>query len=446
MDNEQIILLWAVFATVLLPLLALWQYRLLRRQSKRVLFLLDAVENNDTSIHFNEHSRWADSRLVNKALNRMVELLSQTKANVAQQEKYYELILNTVRTGIIVLDDKGYVVQHNNEALRLLGLNIFTHVQQLNRIAPVAAKAFETCTAGRMQLSFNNERDTVALSIRVSDITVRNQHLRILALNDIHSELDEKEIDSWIRLTRVLTHEIMNSITPITSLSDTLLKRAAARDGQSFPKEKNFLKEKEILNSEIIEGLDVIHTTGKNLLTFVENYRKFTHIPSPVPTLFYVKDFVNRMIGLAQHQHFSFTDSADNSGKAPHPFPIDFHSEVTPGDLLVYADESLTSQVMINLLKNAVQAIENQGVQMTGKGHISIFAYTNAQDAVVIEVSNNGPLIAPEDAEQIFTPFFTTKPDGSGIGLSIARQIMRLQNGSLTLKQEKQTCFVLTFN
>ena len=267
----------------------------------------------------------------------------------------------------------------------------------------------ENCRPGdKLQVMFHNERGTVNLSIRVSEINVHKEHLRILALNDINIELDEKEIDSWIRLTRVLTHEIMNSVTPITSLSDTLL---------SMVKDKD---------EEISHGLQTISTTGKGLLSFVESYRKFTRIPTPEPSLFYLKAFIERMVELARHQNPCDT--------------ICFHTEI-PADLILHADENLISQVVINLLKNAVQAIGNQP-----GGRIAIQAHCNDAEEVLIEIKNNGPAIPPEIAEHIFIPFFTTKERGSGIGLSISRQIMRLSGGSLTLiPDDKETKFILKF-
>ena len=217
-------LLWIVISSLLLLTSLRWQWKLYRRHTQKVLFLLDAIENNDASIHFSEHEDIPDNHIVNQALNRVASILYNVKSETAQQEKYYELILDCINTGILVLNDAGAVYQKNNEALRLLGLEVFTHVSQLNRIDANLMGLFAHCHPGdKLQTRLSNERGTVNLSIRVSDITIRQEHFRILALNDINNELDEKEIDSWIRLTRVLTHEIMNSVTPITSLSDTLL-------------------------------------------------------------------------------------------------------------------------------------------------------------------------------------------------------------------------------
>ena len=234
-------------------------------------------------------------------------------------------------------------------------------------------------------------------------------------LFDINNELDEKEIDSWIRLTRVLTHEIMNAVTPITSLSDTLLG----------------LTEAQASKEEIRNGLQTISSTGKGLLSFVESYRKFTRIPTPEPSLFYVKSFIERMVELALHQHPDVR--------------VTFHTDIAPSDLILYADENLVSQVVINLLKNAIQAIESD-INTDKEGHINIRAYCNEAEAILIEISNNGPAIPNDIAEHIFIPFFTTKEGGSGIGLSISRQIMRLSGGNLSLLPGKETTFILKFN
>lgn len=408
---------WAILCTLLLPLVLRWQQKLYRQHVRRVLFMLDAIENNDNAIHFSETENNADARLVNRALNRVAHILYNVKSETAQQEKYYELILDCISTGILVLNDNGAVYQKNSEALRLLGLNVFTHVNQLTRIDSHLTNILANCRPGdKLQIPFSNERGTVNFSIRVSDITVRKEHLRILALNDINSELDEKEIDSWIRLTRVLTHEIMNAVTPITSLSDTLLGLT-----DSSP----------IIKEEIRSGLQTISSTGKGLLSFVESYRKFTRIPTPEPSLFYVKSFIERMVELARHQYPDV--------------PVTFHNNIEPDDLILYADENLISQVVINLLKNAIQAIESNP-SSNNEGSIRVNAYCNEAEAVLIEISNNGPAIPADIAEHIFIPFFTTKEGGSGIGLSISRQIMRLSGGNISLLPGKETTFVLKFN
>ena len=388
-------------------------YRLYTYHTRKVAFLLDAIENDDPAIHFYEQVVDKDASKVNVILNRIARLLQNIKKETTQREKYYELIMDSVETGIVVLDDKGNVFQKNQKALKLFGLDILTHVKQLSRVSETLKKAFQEALPGqKQQVEYTTERGMVNLSMKVSDITIQNKALRIIALNDINHELDEREIDSWIRLTRVLTHEMMNSLTPITSLSETLLTLTDAQKDE-----------------ELRQGLETIHSTGKGLANFVMSYRKLTRLPSPEPTLFDVRPFLERMVQLAYHQHPST--------------PINIILEEVQSDLMAYADESMMTQVMTNLLKNAIQAIGDNP-----KGEILLRAYCDEQDMVYIEVSNNGPKILPEIAEQMFIPFFTTKEEGSGIGLSISKQMMRLQGGSISLlpRNDEWTTFVVILN
>ena len=385
-------------------------YRLYTYHTRKVAFLLDAIENDDPAVHFYEHVVDKDALKVNAMLNRIARILQNIKKETVQREKYYELIMDFVETGIVVLDEKGNVFQKNQKVLKLLGLEVLTHVKQLSHISENVEKALMEAMPGqKKQVEYSTERGIVNLSMQVSGITIQDKPLRIIALNDINHELDEREIDSWIRLTRVLTHEMMNSLTPVTSLSETLLTLPGTQKDE-----------------ELRQGLETIHTTGKGLVNFVMSYRKLTRLPSPDPTLFDVRPFLERMMKLALHQH-----SYPN---------IRMILEEVKEDLMVFADESLLTQVMTNLLKNAVQAIGD-----TEEGEIRIRAYCDDQDLVRIEVSNNGPKISPEVAGQMFVPFFTTKKEGSGIGLSLSKQIMRLQGGSIALLPYKNewTTFVV---
>ncbi len=387
--------------------------KLYHQSTQKIAFMLAAINNNDYAFKYATEGYSLNERLVNETLNRITQILFQAKAEAVQREKYYELIMNSVKTGIITIDSNGNIVQSNNSALRLLGMSVLTHVKQIGNIDKNLEQLISTIQSGaKEQISFSNERGNINLSLRVSEMQLKEKHVRIIALNDINNEMDEKEIDSWIKLIRVLTHEIMNSITPITSLSDTLL---------ALHKE---------MDKDIKDGLEVISSTGKGLISFVESYRKFTHIPTPQPNLFYIDKFAERMIQLTRSNY---------------PYPnIEIRTDIRPDDLILYADENLISQVVLNLLKNAMQAIGTE----QANGWILFKAYCNKEENVVIEISNNGPLIPPEETEHIFVPFFTTKKKGSGIGLSISRQIMRLSGGSLVLKSNpsmQYTTFVLNF-
>ena len=402
-----------LWLSVALPALAwaVWSfYRLYTYHTRKVAFLLDAIENDDPAVHFYEHVIDKDASKVNVMLNRIACILQNIKKETIQREKYYELILDFVETGIVVLDDKGNVFQKNRKAMELLGMEVFTHVKQLGRVSESLRKVFEEILPGqKMQVEYTNERGKMTPYFRASSITIQDNPYRIIALNDISHELDDREIDSWIRLTRVLTHEMMNSLTPVTSLSEMLLTLPGAQKDE-----------------ELRQGLETIHTTGKGLVNFVMSYRKLTRLPSPEPTLFDVRPFLERMVQLAGHQH------PDSS--------IRIVLKEVQEDLMAYADENLLTQVMTNLLKNAVQAIGE-----APDGEIRLRAYCDEQDMVRIEVSNNGPKILPEVAEQMFVPFFTTKEEGSGIGLSLSKQMMRLQGGSISLLpyRDEWTTFVV---
>ncbi len=375
-----------IYVLLLIILLLLTAYfrlwRRYHRNIRKVAFLFDALDSGDYTFRFTEGQTYSDERLLNASLNRVKLILQHARDEQKEREKYYELILNSVDTGILVVDEeRGIVLQHNQSALRMLKREAISHVNQIKE----ALQGF---------------------SIRESHTVLKGRRVRIIGFSDIKGELANQEIDSWVKLIRVLTHEIMNSVTPIISLSDTLLSHA---------------------EGEQQEGLQVINRTGKELIAFVENYRKFTHVPVPKPELFYVKPFIERMQSLCRQ---SLPPTATITVK------------VEPADLLVYADEALVARVVTNLLKNARQAI-------SPSGHIALHAYTNEQEQVIIDVSNDGPAIPDDVATHIFVPFFTTKKDGSGIGLSISRQIMRLSGGSINLvstPQEQITTFRLTFN
>ena len=369
-------------AVVVLAAVCVWQWRRYRKTVKKVVFLFDALDNGDYTFRFPENGKYDDDKLMNASLNRVKEILRHARDEQIEREKYFELIIDSVDTGILVLDDgRGVVLRCNKAAMKLLQTEVVTHVNQIK---------------DRLE----------SLSVRDAYTTLKGRRVRIVAISDIKGELANQEIDSWVKLIRVLTHEIMNTITPIVSLSEVMLTQAEG--GRKAE-------------------LEVINRTSKELVRFVENYRKFTHVPTPVPQLFYVKPFLERMARLAEQRM-----------KPGCTVGVD----VSPEDLLVYADEGLIGRVVSNLLKNAVEAVG-------GDGSVSVRAYTGDDDKVVVDVTDDGEPIPDDVAAHVFVPFFTTKKDGSGVGLSISRQIMRVSNGTIQLVQDRRnklTTFRLTFN
>lgn len=361
-------------------------YRHYRRNIKKVRFLFDAIDNGDFSFNFPTEKRNKEDNILHQSLNRIKFFLQHTREEQMEREKYYEQILNAVDTGIMVVDSHDNILQHNQAALRLLDTDVLTHMNQVK---------------GKLKDEHLAKHETQAM--------LKDKHVRIIALSDVSNELSNQEVDSWIKLIRVLTHEIMNTITPVTSLSETLLK-------ELNNEKQNAAEPQPAEQAKLKQGLETIHKTGTELLAFVNNYRRFTHVPQPQPALFYVEPFLERMAMLCNHE---------------------VKIEVTPKDLLAYADESLISHVVTNLLKNAVEAFNGLQSEPTTKASIRLHAYTNEQEAVIIDVSNNAGLIPDDIASHIFIPFFTTKSEGSGIGLSLSRQIMRVSGGSLSLHQDK---------
>lgn len=369
-------------------------YRHYRRNIKKVIFLFDAIDNVDFSFNFPMQGVSKNDRILHQSLNRIKAFLQHTREEQMEREKYYEKILNIVDAGIMVVDSHDNVLQHNQAALRLLDTDVLTHLNQVRE---------------KLKDEHLSKHETATM--------IKDKPVRIIAISDVSHELSNQEIDSWIKLIRVLTHEIMNTITPVTSLSETLLNELEEDmhwEGR-FATCPNSPKEKDLRI-----GLETIHKTGTELLSFVNNYRRFTHVPQPQPSLFYVEPFLNRMAMLCNHE---------------------VSIEVSPKDLIVYADESLIAHVVTNLLKNAVEAIkEKESTEVSEDKHafIRTKAYANEQEAIVIDVTNNAGIIPDDIAAHIFIPFFTTKKEGSGIGLSLSRQIMRVSGGTLSLHQDKE--------
>lgn len=379
---------------------------------RKLTYLFDSIENGDYAFKFTEYDGSFSDNMLNMSLNRIKDILVHARMETIQREKYYAEILDRVGTGVLVINAKGNVYQINRSALRMFGLPVVTHVNQLSVIDRTVSRTILALKSGeKQQLSFSTERGVSNLSVDASEMIVRDTPLRIIAMNDVHEELDEKENESWIRLIRILTHEIMNSVAPITSISDSLL------------------SEKELIPASAREGIEVIRTTSRGLVRFVESYRQLTRIPAPNCRPFYLRPFLERMRTLAlQGQEESV--------------PVSIEIDVEPADLLLYADEDQIGQVVLNLLKNALQALSGEG-----QGEIRIEAREAERGAIVVDVSDNGKGMPAEVAENVFVPFFTTKQDGSGIGLSLSRQIMRLHGGSLILKSTRPegTVFRLTF-
>ena len=375
-----------------------------RKMRRKVAYMLDALEDKELNFRFDE--RRLAGRKFNRTLNRLRNIFDKERHEIIEQEKYFGMMLDHVRTGVAVIEKDGRVNYCNQTALTLLGIATFSHIRQLRQVSESLYNAFLTVTDdAEERASYYNESGKMTISLTASSALIGKTQVRVVAFNDIGSEIAENEQESWSKLIRVLTHEIMNTVTPIASLSETLLKF----DG---------------VDDEVRNGLDTISQSSKGLIKFVDSYRNLTRIAPPVKKAFYFKELADRVMNLTNEQALlsgvqcTYTEKTD--------------------DIILYADEGQITQIMLNLVKNAIQA-DAKTVEIT--------AEINPSEHIIINVFNDGSPISKESQEEIFVPFFTTKQDGTGIGLSLSRQIMRMHNGtiSLTRSDENGTVFTLLF-
>ena len=375
-----------------------------RKMRGKVAYMLDALEDKELNFRFDE--RRLAGRRFNRTLNRLRNIFDKERHEIIEQEKYFGLMLDHVKTGVVVIEQDGRVNYCNRTALNLLGIATFGHIRQLRTVSESLYNAFLTVTdAAEERASYYNESGKMTISLTASAATIGKMEVRVVAFNDISSEIAENEQESWSKLIRVLTHEIMNTVTPIASLSETLL---------TF----------EGVNEEVRIGLDTISQSSRGLIKFVDSYRNLTRVAPPVKKAFYFKELAERVINLTREQALMSGVQCSYVEKSE--------------DIILYADEGQITQILINLVKNAIQADAKK---------VEITAEINLSEHIIINVFNDGSPISKESQDEIFVPFFTTKQEGTGIGLSLSRQIMRLHNGTLALTRsdDKGTVFTLTF-
>lgn len=390
-----------------------------RRFNSNILFLLNALDNGDYSFHFSENKLSRREQELNQMLNRIKEILANARKGVIENESFLSVILESTSTGIIIVDERGIVQRINQPALALLGMTNFTHLNQLQFIYPDLPEIFFNLKTGdKAQVKIPNEREELQITVQASEARLSRGLMRILTLNNIGNELESKEMESWIRLIRVMTHEIMNSVAPISSLSETML--SVLRLPEANINEQQ-------LKENTLEAMETIHTTAKGLMNFVDSYRKFTAIPQPVKRDFSLNELIDNNLKLIEQQ------AADKQVK--------LHLNLPDTPVYLHADKNLINQVLVNLIKNAVEAVD------ADTGLVALSVSIKENNRLSVHIANNGNPIPADVLPHIFIPFFTTKTDGSGIGLSISRYIMRLHGGKLlhSLSAQGETVFTLEF-
>ena len=388
----------------------------LNRTNKKLAFFFSAVRNEETSLFFPEGVGFANEKLLNKSLNELNTKLKNAKISIELQEKFYKSIMEKIRTGIISFYKNGVVEFTNSEMKRMFGLDQISHISKLRNIDPKLVELLEKIDSGEQRrINVKVNHNLMSLAIHSQSIILQNQEVKIVTLQDIKSELDIHEMDSWQKLIRILNHEIMNSVAPITSLSSTLSGYYKSGGDQRSPDQITSR-----IISDTIRGLNIIEDHGKGLIHFVESYRSLTQLPKPEFNKVNILEFFERITILVN----SYFDS-EAQNELNRPVII---ASVIPDDLTLVADDKLLAQVFINVVKNSIEAFDSNK-----QGNvISIAAGKNPDGRIVLTVQDNGPGMDADTLEKIFVPFFTTKESGSGIGLSLSRQIIRIHNGNIT--------------
>jgi len=379
-----------------------------KKYNRNILFLLNAMENGDYSFHFSTNKLSRREKELNQMLNRIKEVLVKARREIVENEEFLSIIVESVSTGILIVDEADFVRNVNQSAVDLLGLNSLSHLNQLQHIDESFPDLFRNLKPGENPpIHLKNELEEVQLSIRMSGILISGKPFKVITLSNIGSELEAKEMESWIRLIRVMTHEIMNSIAPITSLSEAILFSLRSHSVE---------KTEDTLYQNTMDALETIHGTTKGLLHFVESYRQFTRIPKPQLAPVDLNKLLQKVVLLK--------DGVLNEKNIP--VKVILPTE----NVWVHADESQISQILVNILKNAIEAIDKEPSTSIEESAIEV-EVISASGQATIEIRNNGTLIPQEVLPHIFIPFFTTKEEGSGIGLSLSRYMMRLHSGNL---------------
>lgn len=392
--SQKAFVIGSLFIIVAFYIIGALVKRLNTVNAKLKLFF-DAIEDKENTLRFNENSPSREMNTLYHSLNRINDLLAEVKANSQRQERFYFSLLEELPDGLLAWNSEGRIILANGTALRLLHTEQLVFLHQLEQLYPdlkpfFALKDYQSS----FLLQSSNQQQ---LSLSLNHMRLEMENITLLAIKDISNELSEKESESWSKLTRVLTHEIMNTIAPIVSLSQTLSSR------------KN-------LDEKAIRGLNIIREQSERLMEFTESYRHLSYMPEPRKELF----SLTRLLHDLEILLLSDFEKAR----------VLFRQSSAPSEIMVLGDAKQLSQVFLNLIKNSIQSLEGQK-----DGEISITLIEAEQ--LIISITDNGAGIPAEVQEKIFVPFFSTKAEGMGIGLSLCRQIIKKHGGNLYLEESR---------
>ena len=398
--------------------------RFLTRTNRELTKFIEAIRHEDYSIKYPSNQNQNSIGELHNSFNTIINSFQQVKIDRETQFNFLQLIIGNIEIGLMAINNKNEIVLMNSAAEKLIGVHKPKTWRQLKMKAGTFCSEVEIVFGGGKKLiEWKTENESFNLSIEVINTILNGQQHKLITINDIKREIEQKELDAWIKLIRVLNHEIMNSTTPISSLTETIL--MLLENKNACPKPLKELNEQVI--GDVIGSIKTIQKRSEGLYNFVNEYRKLTKVPLPRIEEVLIKELIDEVITLMQPVI---------SGNG-----IALQININPNDITILLDPNLIEQVLINLIKNAVEALEK-----IPHPEIGIKSWVT-NDQAFIAISDNGQGIEPEITDEIFVPFFSTKEQGSGIGLSLSRQIMRLHGGHISVQSipGKSTIFILSF-
>ncbi|RZS96641.1 histidine kinase/DNA gyrase B/HSP90-like ATPase [Cecembia calidifontis] len=416
-----------VFIISLFIILVLAQVILLLRYSensfKKVRQFLDNIKQDDYTNVYPVKFDGTETDDLHIEFNAILAKLQEDQAEKEANYQYFRSVFQHLSIGLITFDEEGKVQIVNTAAKRMLNIQNLVNIHEVEKINKELHHAIHHLRTGGSELIKIAHPDGIMqLSVYVIELILRETKFKLVSLQNIQSELEEKEMEAWQNLVRVLTHEIMNSIAPISSLAATV---------------KGDIEQKLDMNvavthsdmEDYLMALGTIEKRSEGMINFVSDFRSLAHIPTPKFQTIQLKKLFAQLETLLQHQF-------DNH-------QIILRTNIEPDELILFGDQNLIEQVLINLIQNAIHAVEDAVMRI-----ITLSAYIDESGKIIIEVSDSGKGIEEEALSKIFIPFFTTKKSGSGIGLSLSKQIMRRHKGNIQVKSTlgEGTTFKLIFN
>lgn len=385
----------------------------IRKTNKYLIRFLQSIRYSDFSSSFETDGLGTAYDDLKKSFNDVIGDFQKIRAEKEQQFFYLQNVVNHIGIGLIAFQPDGTVDMVNNATKSMFGISSLQHIDKLNNVNPELVSVLKKLPAGdRTLVKYQEKDDIFQLAVSATEFTIGEKCIKLVSIQNIQYELEENELEAWQKLIRVLTHEIMNSIAPIASLSSTV--NTIIDD--TIKVDSKFSEENII---DIQFAMSTINKRSKGLIEFVDSYRSLTRIPKPDFKIVKIKD-------LFKNVHLLMIDECKNQ-------QVELLSNIEPENMEVIADERQIEQILINLIKNSIYAIGEKE-----KGKIQLNAFVDNLGRICIQVIDNGSGILPDVLDKIFVPFFTTKQKGSGIGLSLSRQIMRLHGGTISVQSEPE--------